>query len=120
MDRQSTGRTAENAAVRFLESQGLAILLRNYRRRAGELDIVARRQNLLVIAEVRTRASKKFGGAAASVGSRKQHRIVRAAAQLLQQRTDLAGCAVRFDVVVVHDPSSQNPRIEWIQHAFTA
>jgi putative endonuclease len=73
-----------------------------------------------VIAEVRTRSSAAFGGAAASVDRRKQQRITRAATALLQQRADLARLAVRFDVVVVSDPHGAAPRIEWIQHAFEA
>jgi putative endonuclease len=120
MDRQQIGRAAENAAVAFLESKGLSIVLRNYLRRAGELDVVARDQGTLVIAEVRTRSNKAFGGAAASVTSRKQLRILRTSAQLLQQRPDLAALRIRFDVIVVHEPLSELPRVEWIKHAFTA
>jgi putative endonuclease len=118
MDRQQIGRAAEDAAVTFLESQGVEILLRNFRRRLGELDVVARERDTLVIAEVRTRSSNVFGGAAASVGFQKQSRLTRAATQLLQQRKDLAKLRVRFDVIVVHDPTSAQPRVEWIKHAF--
>jgi putative endonuclease len=120
MDSQERGRAAETIAAAFLVSQGLSILLRNYRRRAGELDIVARDQKTLIIAEVRTRSSNTFGGAAASVGFRKQSRLIRAAAQLLQQRKDLAALRVRFDVVIVHNAGSQVPRVEWIKSAFAA
>src|SRR5579871_380506 len=93
------GRAAEDAAVAYLEAQGVRILLRNFRLRMGELDIVARDGNTLAIIEVRTRSTNKFGGAAASVDWRKQTKIRRAAAQLLQQRKDLAGLPVRFDVI---------------------
>ncbi|HJX20697.1 MAG TPA: YraN family protein, partial [Steroidobacteraceae bacterium] len=91
-----------------------------YLRRLGELDVIARRADLLVIAEVRTRSSAAYGGAAASVDRRKQQRITRAAGALLQQRAELARLAVRFDVIVVSDPHGAAPRIEWIQHAFEA
>ena len=114
MDRQQIGQAAEDAAVVFLESQGLEILYRNFRRRAGELDIVARHSDELIIVEVRTRSSEKFGGAAASVDFRKQTKLRRAAALLLQQRKDLAALRVRFDVVAI-GPAG----IEWIKHAFT-
>jgi putative endonuclease len=119
MDRQQIGQAAEDAAVAFLESQGLAVLLRNFRRRAGELDVVARERDTLVIVEVRTRSSNAFGGAAASVDVHKQRRLLRAAEQLLQQRKELARLHVRFDVIIVHQPASKNPRSEWIKHAFT-
>ena len=119
MDRQQIGQAAEDAAVAFLESQGLAVLLRNFRRRAGELDVIARERDTLVIVEVRTRSSNAFGGAAASVDVHKRRRLLRAAEQLLQQRKELARLQVRFDVIVVHQPASKNPRSEWIKHAFT-
>jgi len=118
--RQATGRRAEELAAQFLRAQGLQILQRNYLRRLGELDLVARRADLLVIAEVRTRSSAAFGGAAASVDRRKQRRITRAANQLLQQHADLARLPVRFDVILVWDPHGAAPRMEWIEHAFEA
>jgi putative endonuclease len=118
--RQQRGRRAEQLAAEFLAAQGLEILARNYRRRLGELDIIARSADVLVIAEVRTRSTGLFGGAAASVGQAKQRRIIRAAAQLLQQRRDLARLAVRFDVLVVSGLEASAPRIEWIRHAFEA
>jgi putative endonuclease len=117
--RQLSGRRAEDLAAEFLRRAGCEILLRNYRRRLGELDIVARHGGVLVVAEVRTRAGSAYGGAAASVTRLKQQRIARAAAALLQQRADLARLPVRFDVVLVSDPHGPAPGIEWIQHAFT-
>jgi putative endonuclease len=118
--RQQRGRRAEELAAEFLRAAGCEILQCNYRRRLGELDIVARANEALVIAEVRTRTGSAYGGAAASVDRRKQQRITRAASQLLQQRPDLARLPVRFDVLVVSDPYGPSPAIEWIQHAFEA
>ena len=118
--RQQSGRRAEDLAAEFLRTQGCEILERNYRRRLGELDLIAREGGVLVIAEVRTRASAEWGGAAASVDRRKQRRITRAAQQLLQQRSELAQLPVRFDVLVVSDLGATEPRIEWIRHAFEA
>lgn len=116
--RQRVGQRAEDIAAAFLRSKGLEVLERNFRRRLGELDVVARQGEVLVIAEVRTRASALYGGAASSVDFRKQQRLVRAAAQLLQQRKDLAHLRVRFDVVSVSAIDSEEPRVDWIQHAF--
>jgi putative endonuclease len=118
--RQEIGRRAEELAAQFLRDQGLEILERNYRRRLGELDIVARGQGVLVVAEVRARSTTAFGGAAASVGWRKRQRITRAASALLQQHPGFARLPVRFDVLIVSDPLSPAPRIEWLQHAFEA
>jgi putative endonuclease len=115
MDRRQTGTAAENSAAAFLESQGFTIVARNFLRRVGELDVVARAGDLLIIAEVRTRGSDYFGGAAASVSRAKQHRIILTAGLFLDQRPELRGCRVRFDVIVVRDG-----RIEWLRQAFDA
>jgi putative endonuclease len=116
--KQLIGQAAENIAADFLRAQGLDILERNYLRRLGELDIVARDGDVLVIAEVRTRSSDRYGGAAASVDPRKQQRLVRTASQLLQQRRDLSQLRVRFDVVVVSEIDAGCGRVDWIRHAF--
>jgi putative endonuclease len=114
------GLWAENAAAEYLQAQGAQILLRNYRCRCGELDIVARLgESELAIVEVRTRSSNAYGGAAASVDARKRQRVVRAASRLLQQRRDLARLRARFDVIVVCDRCGDAPHIEWIKHAFS-
>ena len=118
--KQLIGMAAEKLAADFLRAQGLEVVERNYLRRLGELDIVALDPHggVLVIAEVRARASDRFGGAAASVDFRKQQRLVRAASQLLQQRRDLARLPVRFDVICVSNVGSERPRIDWIRQAF--
>ena len=113
MERQRIGKNAEDTAVTFLEAHGLKILLRNYRGKVGELDIVARDTRTLVVVEVRTRGSDRFGGAAASVDWRKQAKIRRATALLLHTRKDLSGLPVRFDVIAM-----KGARLQWIKHAF--
>jgi len=90
MDRRQTGALAENSAAAFLEAQGFAIVGRNFLRRVGELDIIARQDDLLVVAEVRTRASDRYGGAAASIGRAKQRRIALTAALFLQRHREYA------------------------------
>jgi putative endonuclease len=119
-DAQILGARAEQVAVDYLKGRGLTILERNYRRRLGEIDLVALDQGVLVIAEVRTRSTEAYGGAAASVGRLKQRRIIRAATQLLQQHRDYAALPVRFDVLIVNGPQSAVPEVHWLRHAFEA
>jgi putative endonuclease len=117
---QALGARAEQLAREYLQQRGLTILRRNYRRRLGEIDLVALDRGVLVIAEVRTRSSEDFGGAAASITRPKQRRIIRAATQLLQQHRDYAALPVRFDVLIVSGLESKAPQVNWLRHAFEA
>jgi putative endonuclease len=117
---QRLGARAEQLALEYLQARGLTIVERNYRRRLGEIDLVAIDDGVLVIAEVRTRSSEAFGGAAASVDGRKQRRIIRAAGQLLQRNHDYAALPVRFDVLIVAGAATATPAVQWLQHAFEA
>ncbi len=120
LDRRELGAAAERIASAYLTAHGAQILERNYRRRLGELDMVARDGDTLLIVEVRTRSTDEYGGAAASVDRWKRRRLLRAAQQLLQQHRALNRLAVRFDVIVVSGVESAEPRVEWIRHAFDA
>ncbi|NDF85300.1 MAG: YraN family protein [Gammaproteobacteria bacterium] len=116
------GRDAEDLAAAHLQAAGAEIVLRNYRRRRGELDIVALHRGVVLIVEVRLRSSASHGGGAASVDRCKQRRIIHAARQLLQQRRDLARHAVRFDVIALSPQrtsgNSAGWHVDWLQHAF--
>ncbi len=112
------GRRAEEIAAAHLNARGLEILQRNFRRRLGELDLVARDGDELVIIEVRARSTTAYGGAAASIDSRKRQRMVKATLLLLQRHKDLARMRVRFDAVLVSNVNAAEPTIQWIRHAF--
>jgi putative endonuclease len=120
IDRIAAGQQAEAAACHFLQARHLTILLRNYRCRTGELDIVAQSADgVVIIAEVRLRARCNYGGAAASVDWRKQRKIQRATRHLLATHPQLARCALRFDVLDIQ-PDDNGFTINWIRHAFSA
>lgn len=108
------GAREEALAADYLASRGLTLVDRNVRARGGELDLVMREGETLVIVEVRKRSHRSFGSAAESVDSRKQARIVAATRALLAQRPQFAELAVRFDVVAL----DAQDRIEWIKAAF--
>jgi putative endonuclease len=115
-DRAQQGVLAEERAAQLLHQHGFTILARNFRCRTGELDIIARRQRLLVIAEVRLRSSSAYGGAAASITRAKQARIRRAARYFLRYRPALAVLSVRFDSLLL---DRSDGAMEWIENAFT-
>lgn len=115
--RKQAGSLAEELALKHLRTHGLKLVTRNYRCRAGEIDLVMLDGVTLALIEVRYRSSSEFGGAAASVTPQKRKRLILAAKQLLVTRTELRRYAARFDVVAIGGPSSGN--IEWIRAAFT-
>jgi len=114
------GRRGEDLACRHLESRGLRLLERNYRCRAGEIDLVMLDGGTLVLVEVRSRSTSDHGSAAATVGSRKQQRFIRAARHLQLTRPDYRRLPARFDVVAI-DPGpagTAEPVVTWIRDAF--
>jgi putative endonuclease len=117
LDRRQIGQQAEARAAQYLLAAGLVLLHRNYLCRRGELDIVARHGPTLVVAEVRLRASARYGGAAASITRSKQRRIVFATRHLLARYPSLQRLPVRFDALLV--PPDDGP-IEWLRGAFDA
>jgi putative endonuclease len=114
---KQTGDAAEDRALAHLAAAGLKLVARNYRtpgRGGGEIDLVMRdNAGTLVFVEVRKRASRAFGGAAASVGHVKQRRIIFAARHFLARLAQQPPC--RFDVVSVEAGG-----IEWLRGAFDA
>lgn len=111
--RQRIGDAAEDRALAYLQERGLSLVARNFRCRAGELDLVMRDGQALVFVEVRQRADARHGGAAASVTPAKQARLLRAAQVFLQRERSLPPC--RFDVVAI-----DGDRLDWIRDAIQA
>lgn len=112
----SVGAAAELRAAHFLEQHGLRVLERNWRVRGGEIDLICQHGEMCVFVEVRLRKHAGFGGAAASVTTAKQRRIVLAAQHYLAGRAELP---CRFDVVLFDGPMAESAP-EWIQNAFLA
>lgn len=107
------GGDAENLAADFLQRQGLKLVTRNYRCRFGEIDLIAQEGKTLVFVEVRMRSSERFGGAAASITSAKQAKLLRAARHYLAGIARAPAC--RFDALLVN---GNNLSIEWLKNAF--
>jgi len=109
--RGDAGGRAETLAAEFLAARGVAIVERNFRRRCGEIDLIARDGDVLVFVEVRLRTRRDFGGAAASITAAKRARMAAAAGLYLARLRRTPPC--RFDALLLDalDPS----RIEWLK-----
>jgi putative endonuclease len=94
-----TGVSAESRAAAFLMAKGYRILEKRFRTRYGEIDIIARRRNLVAFIEVKARASLEE--AAYAVTARQQLRIVAAAQAWLMAHPEHADFDLRFDAVLI-------------------
>lgn len=94
-----TGRWAESLSAGLLRLKGYRIVTRGFRLPIGEIDIVARKSDMLVCIEVKAR--RNLRDAAEAVTPHQRRRIVRAAAAFVASRNEFAELAVRFDVMLV-------------------
>jgi len=98
--RRGTGIRGEEEAARFLTRSGYAILDKNVRTRAGEIDLVAKEGRTLVFVEVKTRRELEGDPPQAAVQTRKQNRLAKLAHGYLKLKR-LRQTPCRFDVVAV-------------------
>jgi len=116
-DRRAFGGEAETLAVEHLEREGYRIRDRNVPCRVGELDVVAEKDGVLVVVEVRMKSSDVLGDPSETVLYQKQRKVALATLYYLQaERLDVA---VRFDVISVVGRGA-SAVIEHIENAFDA
>ena len=112
---KAVGDAAEDAALLHLQRAGMRLLQRNYRtpgRGGGEIDLIMQdADGTTVFVEVRQRATFSHGGAAGSISSAKQRRIIFAARFYLMSLRTVPPC--RFDVVTM-----ESDGIQWLRAAF--
>lgn len=117
-DRIALGQRGEQIAMEYLRSRGLVVLDRNWRPRGqgarGELDLVARDGDELVIIEVKTRRSIAYGSPVEAVTTRKMRSLRSLALAWLEHRSVHAP-RIRFDVVAVTIPPAGQPVIEHLR-----
>jgi putative endonuclease len=103
-ERLARGLIGEQAAAEYYRREGYRVVETNWRCRIGEIDIIAERDGILVIAEVRTRSGRTlgaFGTPLESITPKKQLTLRRCAEAYLQRRGAAAPAHVRFDCVGV-------------------
>jgi putative endonuclease len=110
------GSSGETLAAQFLRRKGMVVLARNYRCRAGEIDLVARDGDAVVFVEVKERTGRSHGTAVEAVTWSKRRRIVRAA-RVYASAHGLTESPLRFDVVAI-DWDPQGPLVRHDAGAF--
>jgi putative endonuclease len=111
------GSAAERWALRYLYRRGYDILERNYRCRAGEIDLIGYDGPVLAFIEVKARSSAFFGTPGEALRSDQEERI-RHAADTYRRSRCLEHLSFRFDIVAVDLPSGKKPGIKLIPNAF--
>ena len=109
------GRYGEDLAARQLTAAGLVILARNWRRREGEIDIVAADGQALVVCEVKTRRAGRFEHPMAALRPRKAARLRRLAECWLAEYDGVPPDGVRIDLVGVVLPDRGAARLEHVR-----
>lgn len=104
---KSIGGNGEEFAALILQSKGYEILERNYRTQIGEIDIIARKDNVLHFIEVKTRTQNNYGYPAEAVTEEKLNRI-RRASQIYMLNRKLYWRNVSFDVFEIMTNMIQN------------
>lgn len=111
-------RFGENLAVQEVEKLGYEIIQKNYSCPIGEIDIVAKHNNMLVFIEVKTRKSQFYGMPQEAVNRRKQEKICRVASWFIKEY-HFKDVSIRFDVVSVLLKKSSFAEVQIISGAFS-
>ena len=109
------GKKGESEAAAFLEKNGYSIIQRNFVFQKAEIDIIARKDNILAIVEVKTRSSLDFGLPQDFVKPKKIQLLVKAVNEyVISNDLDVE---VRFDIIAIHN-NNKTFEIEHIEDAF--
>lgn len=100
MRRGELGRLGEDFAAGLLTAEGYRVIERNFRCRAGEIDIIAEKNGELSFVEVKTRRTLTFGQPAEAVTLEKQRRLRETAAYYIHTHT-VCCRTIRFQIVEV-------------------
>lgn len=118
--RLALGQRGESLAAQYLEAKGYRVLVRNWRRPEGELDLVVESDGLCIFVEVRSRTGTDRGHALETVNAQKRARVLRAARLYIDEERPTAA-VFRFDVVgVTFALDDSPPDIIHIPDAFQA
>ncbi len=121
MDKKTFGNKGEVLASLFLILKGYKIIKRNYRTRTSEIDIIAKKGDTYVFAEVKSRSSDAFSKAVEAVDIFKKHKIIKGATSFMSHFDE--DVCIRFDIIEVYrnkDSFFRRYRINHIINAFDA
>jgi putative endonuclease len=111
------GKSGESFVTEWLRKKNFSILQKNYRKRCGEIDIIAQKDRTLAFVEVKTR-QKNYFPTSSVVTRSKQKKIIRTAKRFIVEQ-NLYGNNFRFDVAIVIKNSSTSTSLQYLPNAYT-
>ncbi len=99
-NRKTLGNLGEDIAASFLHGKGYKIIGRNFRTRAGEIDVICKKDGKIIFVEVKTRGSDRYGSPEEAITARKKQKLSMMAYQYLQQKK-LQACNFSVDGIFI-------------------
>lgn len=112
MNKREQGALYEEYAVKFLQEHGYTLVTKNYFTKYGEIDLMVKKENLVVFVEVKQRTTDFFGRGEQAINYTKRKRMYLSAREFLFKNRYLE-CDMRFDAVVFNGRSTKP---EWIKN----
>lgn len=112
-NKREQGYYFEEIASNIITSKGYNIINKNYYSKYGEIDLIAKKKNLIIFVEVKQRSSNKFGLGEESINYQKKRKIFLSAKQFLYERK-LLDFSIRFDSIIFY--KKNNYSYKWIKN----
>ena len=116
LNNKQLGAQGETWALEYFLASGYSLIEKNYRIKAGEIDLIVENQEWVVFVEVKTRLGTNYGYAFESVDSRKQKKIANTSLMYLQKNR-MSDVQVRYDVIEVYPMGEE--RVNHFENAFS-
>ena len=116
------GKTGEDIAAGFLEEKGMKIIKRNFRSRAGEIDIIAVDNDVLVFIEVKNWTKYNIDALEQAINRKKQNKIIETSKYFLCLHREYRYMAIRFDIIFISSlekPGDESAGIRHLASVFT-
>jgi len=107
MDRKGIGKLGEEIGVKYLEKNRHKILETNFYSRFGEIDIISKKDRVLIFTEVKTRTSDRFGSPEEALTRQKLHKIIKTALHFIKTTDQPLNFNWRIDLITVRLKLSQ-------------
>ncbi len=117
MNTKQTGEEGENRAAEYLVSKGFAIIERNWRTKGGEIDIIAYKNDTIVVVEVKTLPNGTADMIHRELNYQKRQRILKTSKRFLLNHRQYSNSYIRYDVIVIDMPGLEP--VYHIENAFS-